>query len=63
MLATLQAMPDSSQQNRPVNTMRTQSHLEAKLTVHPTVGGLKPLPVKTVFTESHLAQERTLHPK
>ena len=61
MQCTLQGVP-AVQPVRSVKTMHTASHLEQKLSLHPTGPDTKPLPRNTAFAASHLEARETLHP-
>lgn len=62
MQCTLQGI-SAPQPIRPVRTTHTASHLEQKLSLHPTGSDRKLLPRNTAFAASHLEARSTLHPK
>ena len=62
MQCTLQGI-SAPQPIRPVRTNHTASHLEQRLSLHPTGADHKLLPRNTAFAASHLEANNTLHPK
>lgn len=61
MQCTLQGVP-AVQPVRPVKTLHTASHLEQKLSLHPSGPDRKPLARNKAFAASHLEAYNTLHP-
>ncbi|DBA81753.1 hypothetical protein WJX77_006676 [Trebouxia sp. C0004] len=62
MQCTLQGI-SAPQPIRPVRTTHPASHLEQKLSLHPTGSERKLLPRNTAFAASHLEARSTLHPQ
>ena len=61
MQCTLQGVP-AVQPIRPAKVVHTASHLEQKLSLHPSGSDKKPPPRNIAFAASHLEARNTLHP-